>query len=401
MTDYPHILMVTGEYPPDQGGVGDYTALLSSSMQEQGARVTVLTRGDHDLSTEDQPSGKVSVLRVMRGWGFTSWPRMASAVARYRPQIVQIQYQAAAYAMHPAVNLLPIYLRRRAPGIKVVTTFHDLRAPYLFPKAGPLRPASLRMMDSSSAATVATNQADLSALGGAGLGSGGSVKRWLIPIGSNLECTPPADFDRSQWRRQIGATTDTLIVSYFGFMNDSKGVEFLIQALEILAGRGLDWRLLIVGGETGQSDPTNRSYSDRILQLIKSRRLEERVYWTGFVAGEQVSAALLSSDLCALPFRDGASLRRGSLLAALTHGLPVVTTFPEQPDPLLVDGENVALTERDSPSALADAIEQMWLDPDARGRIALGARTLSRQFQWSDIAGRHLELYKTLLSSER
>jgi glycosyltransferase involved in cell wall biosynthesis len=338
----------------------------------------------------------------MREWGFASWPRLVSAIGRCRPQILQIQYQAAAYAMNPAVNLLPAYLRLRVPTIKIVTTFHDLRAPYLFPKAGTLRPAALHAMDKTSHATVVTNHADLEALGGpAAQRSSRTVKRWLIPIGSNLECAPPIDFDRASWRRQIGAGEETLTVSYFGFMNSSKGVEYLVQALSLLAGRGLRWRLLIVGGEAGDSDPTNRGYSQWIVHLIKSRHLQDRVYWTGFVAGDQVSAALLSSDVCVLPFRDGVSLRRGSLLAALAHGLPIVTTFPSHPDPLLVDGENVAMVQRDSPSALADAIEQVWLDRAARERLASGARALGQRFRWPDIAARHLDMYETLLGQDR
>ncbi len=402
MSDDLHVVMMTGEYPPAQGGVGDYTALLASHLVRQGARVTVVTRGNESLPGRDWKAARLSVLRVMGNWSFASWPRLASVIDRTRPQLFQIQYQAAAYAMHPDVNLLPGYLRLRFPHLKVITTFHDLREPYLFPKAGSLRRGVLRALDTLSHATVLTNQADLQNLGGPGTQrTPEERRRWLIPIGSNLECAPPAGYDRARWRRQIGADDDTLTVSYFGFMNGSKGVEFLVQALGLLAGRGLRCRLLIVGGETGETDPTNRSYSQQIVRLIKSRRLEDQVYWTGFVSGEQVSAGLLSSDLCALPFRDGASLRRGSLLAALVHGLPIVTTFPQYPEPLLVDGENVVMVDRDSPAALADALEQLWRNPAARERLVSGARALAERFQWTDIAARHHEMYETLARRER
>ena len=45
---------------------------------------------------------------------------------------MNIQYQTAAYGMSPFIHFLPDALRP----IPVVTTFHDLRFPYLFPKAG-------------------------------------------------------------------------------------------------------------------------------------------------------------------------------------------------------------------------------------------------------------------------
>ncbi len=159
-------------------------------------------------------------------------------------------------------------------------------------------------------------------------------------------------------------------------------------------------KLLIVGGEAGESDPTNLAYSRQITELIRTRRLDEEVFWTGFVAPDQVSASLLSSDICALPYRDGASLRRGSLLAAVGHGLPVVTTRPSRAEPLLMDGENVAMVERDDPEALAAAIERLWGDPATRSRLSAGATALARRFAWPDIAAQHMEMYRALLRRE-
>jgi glycosyltransferase involved in cell wall biosynthesis len=394
MAAAPRVLMVTGEYPPAMGGVGDYTAVLCRQLELAGATISVLT-GRLPGSPTTTPSEKEPHLfRVVRRWGYGSLEKVSSVASKQGCNVVHLQYQAAAFDMHPSANLLPAYLRARLPGTKVVTTFHDLRVPYLFPKAGPLRPRALRTMDGFSHASVLTNEPDLAELGGA---EDGGKKRRLIPIGSNVENAPPPDFDRRLWRRQLGADEDTLLVSYFGFMNDTKGVEYLVQALGLLLGRGVQLKLLVVGGETGETDPTNRSYSQRVHHLIQSRHMEDRVYWTGYVSAQQVSAALLSSDICALPFRDGVSVRRGSLLAAILHGLPVVTTFPEKPEPLLVNGENLAMVERDSPKALADTIEALWRDPADRERLSTGATRLAERFTWPEIAARHMEMYEALL----
>ncbi len=400
MAATPRVLMVSGEYPPAMGGVGDYTALLCRQLVKSGAGVSVVTGRLPVSPPESASAAEPQLFRAISRWGYRSMGAISSLAARQACDVVHLQYQAAAYGMHPCANLLPAYLRASRRGIKVVTTFHDLRVPYLFPKAGPLRFGALRAMDSFSHASVLTNEPDLAQLGGTAAGPKDRYqKRWLIPIGSNVDNAPPPGFDRRLWRRQLGANDDTLLVSYFGFMNDTKGVEFLIQALGLLLGRGLRLKLLVVGGEAGDTDPTNRSYSQRVHHLIQSRHLEDRVYWTGFVSNQQLSAALLSSDICALPFRDGASVRRGSLLAAILHQLPVVTTFPEKPEPLLVDGENVAMVERDSPSALADVIEALWRDPAARERLSAGATALAGRFKWPEIAARHMEMYEALIRS--
>lgn len=378
------------------GGVGDYTALLAKQLVGLGAEVLVLTNGPHVGDHGTSPAGP-RVLSLDGSWDLSSWYQVASAALRHNCRIVHIQYQAAAYGMYPAANLLPGYLRLRHRRMRIVTTFHDLRVPYLFPKAGPLRRGAVRALDLLSHASVATNQPDLDDLGGAGGSKGHRPKRWLIPLSSNVQCAPPPDFDRTAWRKRWGAAETTLLLSYFGFMNQSKGVDVLVEAVDLLLKRGLDTRLLVVGGEIGEVDPTNRAYSEKVAQLIAAHGLGDRLQWTGFLPQADVSAALLSSDLCVLPFRDGASLRRGSLLAAIVHGLPVVSTFPERHEPLLSNGENVVMVERDNPSALAEAMERLWRDQAARHRLAVGAKGLSTHFRWPDIAKRHLEMYDSLL----
>ncbi len=399
MLTSPSILMVTGEYPPALGGVGDYTELLCSHLSALGARVSVLTRAGVDARVAASDAGNVPVLRTIRNWGPGSWGQITSAAAGCHAQVVHIQYQAAAYGMNPGVNTLPAYLRARLPRVKVVTTFHDLRVPYLFPKAGILRGGAIRAMDRLSHATVVTNQTDLVGLqGAASRGRQRSRGRWLIPLGSNVENAPPAEFDRAEWRGRFGADAATLVIAYFGFLNSSKGVDLLIEAVARLRDRGIAVKLLIIGGETGESDPTNRVYADRIRQDIASRHIDPYVHWTGFALPQQVSAYLLSSDLCVLPFRDGVSLRRGSLLAALVHGLAVVTTASERPEPLLRNGENVVMVKREDPLDIADTVEYLWRDEAMRQRLSEGAMTLAAGFQWPDIAARHLELYAALLA---
>jgi hypothetical protein len=43
MNDSLRVLFITGEYPPLEGGVGDFTHLLGQEMARQGAEVGVLT----------------------------------------------------------------------------------------------------------------------------------------------------------------------------------------------------------------------------------------------------------------------------------------------------------------------------------------------------------------------
>ena len=90
-----------------------------------------------------------------------------------------------------------------------------------------------------------------------------------IPIGSNIECQPPADYDRKRQRAQWGADPGTWLLAYFGFLNAGKGGETLVRTLAELVRAGQPARLLMVGGKVGASDPTNQAYLEHVERLTR------------------------------------------------------------------------------------------------------------------------------------
>ncbi len=375
------VLLISGEYPPMEGGVADFTRLLGCAMAAQGAAVHVLTATRARGGTPPPPPICHPLAPSWR-WG-PLYATLRRLLAEVRPDVVNIQYQTAAYGMHPAVNLLP----RAFPRVPFVTTFHDLRVPYLFPKAGPVRRWVNLALARSSRAAIVTNAEDHEALRRYRL-----PRLEMIPIGSNVAPQLPPAYDRAAWRARWGIAPGTLLVGYFGLINASKGVEELVEALDVLTQRGYDAKLLIVGGGAGASDPTNQQYLERIRSLITASGLAARVIWTGYLPSKEASAALTSIDVCALPYRDGASFRRGSLMAALAHGLPIVTTAPRVTVPELAHGDAVWLVPPHDPVALAEGIARVADDAALARSLAAGAVALARAFDWSRIAARTLEV---------
>ena len=185
----------------------------------------------------------------------------------------------------------------------------------------------------------------------------------------------------------------------FGFMNATKGIDTLTEALAV--GNGLNVRLLIVGGRTGSSDPTNVAYANEIDRLIEQRALQTRIQWTGFVDDPQVSAALSACDIIALPYKDGVSLRRGTFMAALTHGCAIITTQPQVKLPELKDHVNVLLVPANSPQHLAAGIRELAENPALRTQLQSNARALAANFTWDRIATRTAEFYQQVIGQAR
>ncbi len=386
------ILLISGEYPPMQGGVGDYTHEMGKAFIALGAEAWVLT------STQGrgpEPSlAEPTVHPLVARWGWESLGLILGVIKNVQPDVVHIQYQTAAYAMRPAINFLPWWgkarLGKAAPLFLV--TYHDVKVPYLFPKAGPVRPWITQFIARHCDAAIATNEEDRQWLAQYKF----RHKPALIPIGSNINGTLPADFDRGRQRARWGFGPDDVVLCYFGFLNESKGGESLVRALDSLVKTGYNARLLMIGGKLGSSDPTNVAYAQRVDSLIESLGLTDRIQWTGFVPNEEVSANLMAADICLLPYRDGASFRRGSFMAALAHGRPIVSTLPRVNIPELIDGENIALAPADDVDALARKVAALIDDPQRRERLGRGAKTLSRMFEWDVIARQTMEVYRDL-----
>jgi glycosyltransferase involved in cell wall biosynthesis len=409
------VLFLTGEYPPMQGGIADHTAYLAQHLASLGVESSILIsrRWEKQRGEEAKRRGKGKILtasppRVITSlpdWGWRCWPGVLNIIRNYQPDVLHIQYQAAAFDLGGWVNWLPWFLKKRGIATRIVTTFHDVRVPYIFPKAGAFRWKSILALARHSDAVICTNREDLAQLSIVrGQGSGvidpskisPAPRLTLIPLGSNVEVQPPADFERTRWRKRYQADEKTLLLAYFGFLNESKGGEEIIESLALLRQQNLDARLLLIGGEVGHADPTNVAFARRIQALIDRHHLADFVYRTGYIDLPEVSANLLAADAVVLPYRDGVSFRRTTLIAALRHGCPVVSTHPADPAtlPEIQPGENILLAPPGDAAALARMITSLAQDMTLRQKLALGSKQLGDLFEWDKIAGKTAELYR-------
>jgi glycosyltransferase involved in cell wall biosynthesis len=396
------IALLTAEYPPQPGGVGDYTHRLALALADYAHDPAVLTGLSPDLaalpSEQAQPP---RVLRQIGGWGWRCWRDTIAALDTLRPAVLHIQYQTGAYAMHPAINLLPWRLRALPHRPAVVVTFHDLLEPYLFPKAAHVRRWVTLRLARDADHVIATNDDDAAALLAAGVQPPDRIA--TIPIGSNIPVAPPPGYQRAAWRAELGIHPDELVVAYFGLLSHSKGVDLLLDALHHLQEPGMPpTRLLLIGGAA--TAPQDRAYAASVHKQIDRLGLGKRVIVTGHIEPATVSAHLLASDIVALPFRRGASLRSGSLLAALNHGAAVVTTstaaqrhtIPAPTTARPVDGEHLLLVPAEDSTALAAALRRLAADSALRERLGSEAQALAAHFSWEAIARRHAQVYRSL-----
>lgn len=369
-----------------EGGVGAYTNELAKALAAEGYDIHVLTSRlarpqdqPRELARLSQPIELeyLSLLPVIRNWRWGALRQIVDWSLRFELDVINFQYQAAAYNMVlPAINLAPRRLRGVA---KTAVTFHDLRHPYLFPKAGPLRDAAVRQMARMADGVITTNAIDYE-----------RIMQWgcetvaEIPIGSNINIYVPNHIEVEEVRQELGVDDSAVLLGYFGFVNETKGAETLINAL---AKMPQNHHVVFVGGQLGSSDSVNNAaFLGEINQMMRQLGVEERVHWTGFLSERRVSTFLNAVDMMVMPYRDGASLRRGTLMAALAHRRPLITTWPIGPTPHLKHGVNVWFVPVDDEEAIVTAVTHLIENPEVAAALSQGAANVSENFSWKNIA---------------
>ncbi|WP_173063836.1 glycosyltransferase family 4 protein [Phytohabitans houttuyneae] len=377
--------MITGPAPARQDGVSDYADRLAAALGHAGVDVEA-----------------VPLRPPAPGRWLAATVAAAEAVRRMRPDVVHVQFAPSAYRFSALPGLLP---RLLPAGTPLVTTLHEYgwwTAPAWIP--GPAwRPLErLRLWDRETALLVPAS----SAVVVTNPDHGAEVRRRtgrrpvLIPIAPNVDRapSPPA---RAETRRRLGVADDGFLLVFFGFVHPVKGVRHLLQALPAVRRVRPGLRLVVAGGFTSQALPEGeaRTFRRELEALAARRGIAGMVTFTGYLPAPEVSALLAAADAAVLPFTAGVSLKSGALLAALAHGVPTAVTVPDEPDPRLRDGANVAaIRARRDAAAIAVTLRRLIVDPALRERLAAGGRSLAAGHTWPDVARAHAALYERVLA---
>lgn len=369
--------IVCGTYPPDRCGVADYTRRLCSGLRELGVDARVVTTCGLDAAADpDVPADALA-----RDWRLRSALLLARDLGSRGADLVHIQFPAFRYHGHWGVHVLPALLRAR--GIPVVTTLHE----YCMAPWGGRAKQLLNVAFSKR--VIVTNGQDFEL-----------VSRWasaerldLVPIGSNIPLTGSRELGRDLLA-SVGVPAGSEVALFFGFVRPGKGVETLLRACAaVMRSRPLSLAIVCPDPEEG--------YRRSLQDLMAKLGIERRVFWAGYREGAEASSLILAADAVVLPFEDGATMRRGSLLAALTHGLPVVTTRTSATPGEFRHAANMMLASPGDSAAIAGHLQAVLEDDVLRDRLAAGARELGRRFDWRSICSATVQVYERVLAQPR
>ena len=365
--------LITGEFPPEPGGVSDYTAALARATADAGYSVEIWCPGD-ERDPVVEPGG-VAVHRVAGRFGPAGLARMDRELDRFPdPRTILIQYVPHAFgwkAMNlPFVAWVLIRRVRRRDDVRVM--FHEVAFPWV---RRPMRHNVLAAVNRVMAAVMlrACTRAYVAIPGWVPLlrrlGAGRLPIAWT-PVPSNVpeEASTTAVAAR---RAELTMNDPTVrLVCHFGTYGPSV-TRALGPVVRELLDRRPEVRVLLLGAG-----------GDRWRGELAGGRADwhARVIAPGSLPAPLIAEYLRACDLVIQPYPDGASGRRTTLMAALANGVPVVTTIGVLSEPVWSEGA-VAAAPAGDPDRLARLALDLLDRPDRLAELGLaGQRLYQDQF---------------------
>ncbi|HEY0014922.1 MAG TPA: hypothetical protein VGC13_01340 [Longimicrobium sp.] len=364
--------LLTGEYPPEGGGIADYTQLLARALADAGRPVHVWT----PARVEPASGGEGVAVHRMGGVSGAALREAGAALDRFpAPRRLLVQYAPQAWGLRGLnVPFCRWLLARRRAGDDVRVMFHEPFFPFGWQRpqrnllAGVNRWMASLLLQASTRAylSIAAWEPLLRPLAPAGLAF------TVLPIPSTI---PFADHPEN-----VQVTRDVLtgggkhpVFVHFGTYGDMIA-PMLVTALTALIDRRPDARVLLLGSG-------GAAFAD--LLRARDARFAD-VFWTpGYLGAEALSWHLQASDVAIQPYPDGADTRRTTLMACLANGVPTATTRGRFTDSVW-DASPLRMESADRPVRLADAAAELLA---TGGRERISAQT--REFYLANFAMEH------------
>jgi glycosyltransferase involved in cell wall biosynthesis len=165
-----------------------------------------------------------------------------------------------------------------------------------------------------------------------------------------------------------------------------KGIDKLI---EILPYVDPEYKLVVVG-----SGPEMQ----RLLNLSSSLGVSERVVFAGNVPPDKVACYLAACDVLVL--YSGYEGLSHVLLEAMMVGIPVITTEKGGNPELIKDGFNGLLVTYGDKERLCSVLKHLLEDESLRRKLSENCRTAVKDFDWNNLLGETLALFREVISSK-
>ena len=360
--------IITCEYPPQVGGVSDYTALLSQALRDEGQPVHVWAPGSEETSSNGS-----HVHRVLGNFDSASLARADELLDQYpSPRTLLVQWVPHGYGRR-SMNIgfcrwLAKRVRHRGDLLQLMVhePFLEFRGIRQSAAAGVHRWMVWTLLHAAERVWLSI-PAWASKLR---MYAPAKLRMDWLPIPSSIPRIATPESTRAV-REKLG--NPPLLLGHLGTYSPVIREMLEPTIVELLrSNTELSFVMLGSGGREVRS-----------ALLARAPDLSSRLLATGYLPSGELSPHLAACDLLIQPYPDGASSRRSSLMAGISHGVPVVTTSGHLSESLWSESGAVAIAPAGDQSAFVNAAQRLIKSPEERARLgAAGSRLYQQKFDW-------------------
>lgn len=191
-------------------------------------------------------------------------------------------------------------------------------------------------------------------------------------------------------REDIGLKPTDFVLINVNRLAPNKGVNYLIDALNILKETIKDIKLIIIG--TGSEE-------NKILKQIENYRLNDIILHFKNVEDARLYNYYSLADVFICP-----TLYEGLpivILEAMACGLPIVATNTAENPQVVKDEINGYLVKVASSNSIADGILRLYNNNQLQKQMGIKSKEIIKDYDWGIIARKTIDKYQQLVESRR
>jgi glycosyltransferase involved in cell wall biosynthesis len=198
--------------------------------------------------------------------------------------------------------------------------------------------------------------------------------------GNFNDYVPAKSLTKNEARKYFGLNNEEKVLLFFGFIKEYKGLDMLLEAVEI-ASKSVDRLTLIIAG-AAESKKIVDGYERTISELPKNIKV---IYHSEFIPHDKVANYFMASDILVLPYK--IISHSGVLHLAYSFGRAIIGTRVGDFEEFIEDGKSGFIAEKNDSQGVADAILRFYSNPENVDKMSLYAQNLNdTKYSWENIA---------------
>lgn len=297
------------------------------------------------------------------------------------PMFLAIRADCTVISVPPVVNTVGAFFASKISGGKIIFDYRDEWEDFMMEKSSSRKnrvfyialKKLFTLMYAKSSAVITVTSPIITKLKERGI-----EKIYLIPNGADVKIFRPLKSEEIiEIRKSFSFNSNDFLIAYSGsfHMFESYSPDLVLYALQKIVSKGYNVKLVVIG----------KPLSKNLIDLINSLKLNNYVYYLGFIQNEHEVAKIVSMcDVGVIPYADRPFLRQAIAVKFFEYsacGLPVIATGYD--DSILVkilQEYNVGLSSPpNKPDELAENIMILYKDYQLRKNIGLRARKLIQE----------------------